>query len=99
MLLSLSYLFCAAAQQMSKQVVYQAQKIPKGKGPRYWKDWIKLWRFRWGLETGIDELEPRERFLCCTTSFKLIITIFLGFVFFAVSILLIRKLFSWFGII
>lgn len=48
-----------------KVVNYVAHKIPAGKGPRYWPEWIKLWWFRLGVETGIRELEPAEAVICC----------------------------------
>lgn len=48
-----------------KQVQYKAHHIPRGKTPRYWNEWLQLWWYRFGIETGISELEYFEKVFCC----------------------------------
>ncbi len=48
------------------KLVYPIQRLPSGKEFRLFGEWLRLWRFRFGIETGIDELEPAEKFVCCT---------------------------------
>lgn len=49
-----------------RHITYRAQRMPTKAGLAHLGEWIRLWRFRFGIETGIDELEPAERMVCCT---------------------------------
>ena len=49
----------------SKQPLYKSHHIPQGKSPKHWNEWLQLWWYRFGVETGIMELEPFERIVCC----------------------------------
>ena len=56
------------AEKQPKEIRYCTQKMPRGKGMAHWHEWIQLWRFRFGIETGISELEPAEKLGCCTAT-------------------------------
>ena len=64
---------------VKKKVIYHAQRIPSQFDLRHLPEWIRLWRFRWGIETGIDELEPGERIATCNSqnglSFYLLVVV------------------------
>lgn len=51
-----------------REVVYRAQRMPDKTGLAHLGEWVRLWRFRFGVETGVDELEPAEKLVFCTFS-------------------------------
>lgn len=64
---SISHEMTRTRTPVKKKVIYHAQRVPSEFGLRHLPEWIRLWRYRWGIETGIDELEPRERIASCNS--------------------------------
>ena len=49
----------------SSPLPYRSHHFPKGRTPSYWLEWIQFWWYRFGVETGVRELEPLEQLFCC----------------------------------
>lgn len=53
----------------------KAQRMPKGSGPYFWMDWIKLYWYRYKLETGLIAMTAAERLAIYTITLLVIVLV------------------------